>query len=106
MSGPLALLVADPDGGYDVVDTRDGQPLAWGGEVSSANAIAASLNAHYPAGTPAPAHDSLVHEICMERIGGAVAPLDRWAAEPGNVLGHVPAAVVAGPALWKPGGGR
>jgi hypothetical protein len=102
MSGALALIVVDPEGGFDVVDARDGLGFAWEGRLGDAGAIAAYVNATYPPGTPAPARDSLAHEVRMWRIGG------EW---PGplfdvDLAGMIPAGIDDRPALWKPGGGH
>jgi hypothetical protein len=69
MHGPLALVAEDPDGGFVVCDTRDGLDIAWRHDLSDAAGIAAKLNGRYPAGTPAPARDSLIHEVICDRIG-------------------------------------
>lgn len=106
MSGPLALVVADPDGGFDVVDARDGLGIAWRGHLGDAAAIAAFVNASYPLGTPAPARDSLAHEAAMHRIGGGPEPSLEAMVASGALVGMVPAGVDDRPALWKPGGGR
>lgn len=101
MSGPLALVVADPDGGFAVVDARDGLAFAWRGHLGDAAAITSYVNAAYPSGTPAPARDSLAHEVAMWRIGGEPEPpLCKV-----DTRGMIPAGVDDGPALWKPGGG-
>src|SRR5262245_49990287 len=70
MSSPLALITDDPEGGFYVLDSREGWPIAWRSCPESAAEVAAHLNACYPVGIPAPALDSLVHEVRMTRIGG------------------------------------
>lgn len=98
MNGPLALVDLDPEDGFNVLDARDGQPIAWRFQLGEAAAVASRLNASYPPGAPAPAHDSLVFEAAMERIAGEpVLPLSRvdW-------RGMIPDAIDDRPALWKP----
>ena len=101
MPGPLALVVADPDGGFDVVDARDGLGFAWRGHLGDASAITAYVNATYPPGVPAPSRDSLAHEVAMWRIGGEVP--QRLVDV--DTRGMIPAGIDDRPALWKPGGG-
>lgn len=98
----LALVVADPESGFDVVDARDGLSFAWRGHLGEAGAVAAFVNATYPPGVPAPARDSLAHEVAMCRIGGGPEP----PLSEVDTRGMIPAGVSDGPALWKPGGGR
>jgi hypothetical protein len=69
-TGPLALIVADAEVGYNVCDRRDGLPIAWRYHLSDSAAIAALLNASYPAGSVAPARDTLIHEVACSRIVG------------------------------------
>jgi len=76
MSGVLALIATDPDGGYNVLDTRDGQPVAWRGTLAEANEVSSFLNASYPSPTIWPAHDTLAHEVLCWRVGGSEAPLE------------------------------
>lgn len=79
MSGPLALIAEDVDGGFNVVDARDGEAVAWRGELPSAADVATFLNSTYPPGAVAPSHDSLVHELICWRVGGDEAdPIERW----------------------------
>jgi hypothetical protein len=100
-TGLLALLAADPEGGWNVIDARDGEALAWRGEVSSADEVARFLNATYPPDCFAPAHDSLVHEICMFRIGGEPErPISSFT--PAELSRMVPDGIDDRPALWKP----
>lgn len=99
----LALIDTDPEGGYNVIDTRDGMELAWKSELPDAAAVAASVNAQYPSGAPAPAYDTLVHEIRMERIGGEPVPT-LHALEP-RVLRMMIPDDLGGPfdkGLWRP----
>ena len=101
MTGPVALVVADPDGGFHVVDARDGLGFAWRGHLGDAAAVASHVNASYPPGAPAPARDSLAHEVAMWRIGGELPPpLGEI-----DTRGMIPAGVDDGPARWKPAGG-
>lgn len=75
---PLATVrePLDYDKGYDVIDTRTGETLAWRGSriqeeaFASCMDIAAKLNETYPVRHLAPAHDTLVHEIVGWRIQG------------------------------------
>ncbi len=94
--GQLALIDEDVDGGFNVLDTRNGEPIAWRFYVGDAATVAARLNASYPA--VAPARDTLVFEVAMERIAGKAAPslaqLD-W-------RGMIPDGIDDRPALWKP----
>jgi len=100
-TGLLALLAEDPEGGFNVVDARDGEALAWRGEVGSAAEVAEFLNTTYPAGAVAPAHDSLVHEICMFRIGGEPErPISTFT--PAELSRMIPDGIDDRPALWKP----
>lgn len=79
IEGPLALIVDDTEGGYNVVDTRSGDPLAWRSELQSAAAVASFVNSTYPLGSTPPAHDTIVHEIVGYRITDeAPMPLDKW----------------------------
>jgi hypothetical protein len=75
---PLALVVEDLQGGYDVCDSRDGEALTWRATLGDAAGVAATLNATYPRGSMAPAHDTLMHEIAMWRHlaehGGGASP--------------------------------
>lgn len=103
MTGLLALVAPDPEGGFSVVDTRDGEALAWRGELLSANDVATYLNSTYPSGSPAPAWDSLVHEIRMYRTGGEPeCPL--WKLEPRRLRVMVPDALggLFDNDLWRP----
>lgn len=78
MSGHvLALVVEDDRLGYDVVDSRDGRPISWHGDLGDANAQAAYLNSTYPLVDlssdqicTAPARDTLVFEVLCRRVGG------------------------------------
>lgn len=102
-AGTLALVVADPDGGFDVVDARDGLGFAWRGHLGDAAAIASYMNTTYPPGVPAPAWDSLVHEVRMMRIGGErEAPLDQ--VDPGTLSRMIPESIGGplDPGLWRP----
>ena len=86
-----------------VIDNRTGKDLAIRAERAWAAEFADHLNATYPPGTLAPAHDSLVHEIHMQSIGGEPEePLYVWASDEVNLCGHIPAGVDDRPALWKP----
>lgn len=60
----------DYDKGFDVIDSRTGETLAWRGEYERSGEIADHLNTLYPADVPWPAHDTLVHEIVGLRISG------------------------------------
>jgi hypothetical protein len=64
---PLALVVEDLQGGYDVCDSRDGEALTWRATLADAAGVAATLNATYPRGSMAPARDTLMHEIAVWR---------------------------------------
>jgi hypothetical protein len=64
---PLALVVEDLQGGYDVCDSRNGEALTWCATLGVAAGVAATLNATYPRGSMAPARDTLMHEIAMWR---------------------------------------
>jgi len=72
----LAMLAPDSEGGFNVIDSRDGQSLAWRSELTSAHELLGYLNRNYPCGTAWPAYDSLVHEIVCFRVGGEVLPLE------------------------------
>ena len=86
-----------------VIDTRTGEDLASRAEREWATEFAAHLNATYPPGTLAPAHDSLVHEIRMQSIGGEPEkPLYIWASDEVNLCGLIPTGVTDRPELWKP----
>lgn len=61
----------DPEGGYDVIDQRTGEALAWRGYLSSAAGVAEFLTREYPGLFPAP--DTLIHEIICARIGGEIS---------------------------------
>jgi len=103
MAAAHFLIVDDTEGGFNVCDTRDGQPVAWRSEIGDAAAIASHLNACYPVGAPAPAYDSLVHEVRMERIGEEpVAPLGQL--EAGELSRMVPESIDGplDPGLWRP----
>ncbi len=69
MAAAHFLIATDPAGGFDVCDTRCGESLAWRGDIRDAAELTSHLNACYPVGAPAPAYDSLVHEVRMLRIG-------------------------------------
>lgn len=60
----------DPEGGYEVVDVRDGEAIAWRGYLSSAAECAEYLTRTYCGVWPA--HDTLVHDIVCARIGGEI----------------------------------
>lgn len=103
MRGPYFLLSNDPEGGFNVLDTRDGTALAWRGAVGDAAALAAHLNSVYPPGAPAPAWDSLVHEIRMDRIGGE--PVEALHQLDPEDLGRMIPQAIGGatdPGLWRP----
>lgn len=51
------------NGGYNVVDSRDGRSVAWRYRIADAAAVAASLNASYPPLSIPPAFDTLVFEV-------------------------------------------
>jgi hypothetical protein len=53
--------------GYDVIDSRTGEALAWRGTATSAAEIVDYLNSTYEM---MPAYDTLVHEIIGLRITG------------------------------------
>lgn len=57
-------------GGFDVVDSRSGEALAWRGYGSSAYGLAEHLNRAYPPDSIWPAFDTLVHEVIGLRITG------------------------------------
>ena len=103
MSSPTFQIAVDAEGGHNVIDMREGFSVAWRGSLEEAAAVAAHLNACYPAGTPAPAWDSLVHEVVMERIGGEpVTPLHLLDA---GELGRMVPNAIGGPldpGLWRP----
>jgi hypothetical protein len=88
-----------------VIDDRTGEDLASRGERSEPAEFAEHLNASYPPGTPAPAHDSLVHEIHMQSIGCGEPekPLYLWASDEVNLCGLIPDGISHRPELWKPG---
>lgn len=103
MRGPLALIVEDPDGGFNVIDTRDGRALAWRSELASVNAIASRINAEYPPGAPAPAWDSLLHELIIADRHGAEPSLEAVFSA-GALRCMIPDSI-GGPldnGLWKP----
>jgi hypothetical protein len=92
----LALIAEDPEGGYNVIDSRDGEALAWRGGLTSAHEVAEFLNGAFPPSALWPAHDTLVHEICMFRVGGEpVEPLDQ-ALTNGHVCRSCPNVVPIG----------
>lgn len=101
MNSPLALLDRDPEGGFNVLDSRSGRSLAWRGEVEEAASVAAFLNASYPSADHLPpAHDSLTHEVAMWRVAGdPEGPLSEV-----DVRRLIPDAIDGEFALWKPGG--
>ena len=93
----------DYDKGYDVADSRTGKTLAWRGEFGSASTVAEHLNAAYPTGAIWPAHDTLVHEIAMTRIGGEPeVPLHRL--DKGTLRRMIPEAIDGplDPGRWRP----
>lgn len=98
MSGvALAVLDVDPEGGFQIRDSRDGVSLAWRGERGHAYEVAWYLNHAYPAPTLAPAHDSLVHEIVCARVAGE-PPLSLDAVlSVGQLSGSCPGCVPTGP---------
>lgn len=86
-----------------VIDNRTGGDLASRAEREWATEFANHLNATYPPDVIAPAHDTLVHEIHMQSIGGEPEPeLWIWASKPGNVSNLIPDAITYHPELWKP----
>jgi hypothetical protein len=72
MRSALALIDEDVDGGFNVLDTRDGQAIAWRFYLTDAAAIAAMLNASYPVGVVPPARDTLIYEVVEAGIAGEV----------------------------------
>lgn len=62
-SEPMALIVANPESGFSICDTRDGLPIAWRRKVSEAAEVAQHLNQAYPPGTITPARDTLLYEV-------------------------------------------
>ena len=65
----IATIRSDPKGGYEVVDSRSGEPVAWRGSATSAGELTDYLNAQYPQ-APYPAWDTLLHEVIGARIAG------------------------------------
>lgn len=117
----LCLTTTDPEGGFNVVDTRDGEPVAWRGELASAVRIAAFLNNTYPL-PPFPEHDSLVWELWAWDRHEQDAPLalelqcERCEGEPGEETvcpdcdgqgtrtdGMIPDSIGGRNELWRPG---
>lgn len=96
MSGALALIVADPAGGFDVCDSRDGLALAWRGDLREANHLANELNLTYTPSMVWPDHDTLVHEIVCLRVGDDVPPLEAVIAH-GDLRTCCPPYVPVGP---------
>jgi hypothetical protein len=104
MSGPLALVVRTertyPGGDfvdYDVCDSRSGEALATRSELSSANDVAAYLNATYPTPAVWPAHDTLVHEIVMCRVSEDACLCLDTVLMLGRLRQHCPAYLPIGP---------
>jgi hypothetical protein len=94
MSGEvLALVVQDEKMGYLVIDSRDGKPVSWHGDLRDANGVAAYLNSTYPVDGlglssdvfHAPARDTLIHEVLCMRIAGEPPTCIEawWMAHPG-----------------------
>jgi hypothetical protein len=103
MHGPLALVAEDPDGGFVVCDTRDGLDIAWRHDLPDAAGIAAKLNSRYPAGTPAPARDSLIHEVLCDRMDEE-PEVDLSALDAEALAAMIPDSI-GGPfdfGLWRP----
>jgi len=99
---PHFLIAEDSEGGFNVCDTRDGQAIAWRSALGDAAGICSHLNACYPPGLVPPAHDSLVHEVAMERIAGEpVEPLHL--VEAGELEQMIPVAIGGScEELWRP----
>lgn len=103
MNSPTFQVVLDPEGGHHVVDMREGLSIAWRECLESAAAVVAHLNACYPAGVPAPAWDSLVHEVREDHARlEPVVPLHLL--HPVELVEMIPEAI-GGPldsGLWRP----
>lgn len=66
----VALTVPDCEGGFNVIDSRDGEPIAWEASFGLASEIALYINSSYPRSALPPARDSLVFEVLIYRIWG------------------------------------
>jgi len=75
-----------------LIDERSGEVLAERAYRDGVVEFADALNAAYPPGSIAPAHDSLVHEIHGQSITGE-RPLPMWLLPPVDLATMIPCEV-------------
>lgn len=92
----LALIVEDEKGGFNVVDSRDGEAITWRSSIDSANEVAIYLNSTYPK-APYPAWESLVHEVIGYRISGEPALSLHSLISVGRLRASCPSIIPSGP---------
>ena len=100
VSGALALVREDPDGGYCVVDSRDGELISWRRDLPAADELALYINSTYPGDLVAPARDTLRFEAMVYWMVGEPVLSLRSALVIRRVSDACPDYVPAGPG-WE-----